>query len=75
MNKFQLWIEGYMATGESGKAQYLGEFEAETLKDAVIAYKNTLTDPYSIKCVNIERLSYWGCKFYDNESDARKSYG
>lgn len=75
MNKWQVWTEGYMATGESGKAIFHGEFDGETFRDAVKAYRDTITDPYSIKCVDLENLTFWACRFFDNEADARKSFG
>lgn len=75
MAKFQVWTEGYSATGGSSDATFHGEFEGETFKDAVIAWKNTLTDPYSIECVDLERMCFWSCRFFDNEKDARKSFG
>jgi hypothetical protein len=73
--EFEIWTEGFVATGESSRASFLGKFKGETFKDAVISWKNTLTDKHSIQCVDIERMSYWGCRFFDNESDARKSFG
>ena len=75
MKKFEVWTEGYAATGESGKATFHGEFKGETLKDAVIKWRNTLTDPHSVKCVDLDRMTFWGCRFFDNETDARKSFG
>ncbi len=73
--KYQLWTEGYQATGESSGAQYHGEWEGETFRDAVIAFRDSLTDKYSRDCINIERLTFWGCEFFDNKNDARKSFG
>ena len=78
MKEFEVWTEGYLCTGMEGipaKAQMHGKFKGETFKDAVIAWKNTLTDEYSIKCVDIDRMNFWGCRFFDNEVDARKSFG
>jgi len=50
-------------------------FDYLEFKDAVIAFKNTLTDPYSISCIDLNRMTFWGCRFFDNEQDARKSFG
>ena len=75
MKTWQVWSEGYMATGESSTATLHGTFDGETFKDAVIAFRDSLTDEYSKKCINIDKLTFWGCRFFDNESDARKSFG
>lgn len=73
--QWPLWVEGYVATGESADATFLGSFEGETFQDAIQAYKDSLTDDYSRKCVDVERQTFWGCRFFDNEADARKSFG
>lgn len=70
-----LWSEGYSATGNYSPVTFHGSFEAETLKEAIQAFKDTLTDPYSISCINVENETFWGCRFFDNEADARKSFG
>jgi len=75
MKKFQIWTEGYSATGQSSKAHYHSEVEAETFCDAVKVYRDSLTDERSKNCIDLNRLTFWGCRFFDNESDARKSFG
>jgi len=75
MKKFEVWTEGYRATGESSKAQFHGKFEGNTFKEAVQAFKDSLTDPYSISCIDVDGLNFWGCGFFDNYDDASKSFG
>lgn len=75
MKKWQVWSEGFKDMGGQQPAAFHGEFEAETFKGAVKAFRNSLTDEYSIKCIDIDRLTFWGCRFYDNECDARKNFG
>ncbi|MBR2388239.1 MAG: hypothetical protein IKB02_05670 [Clostridia bacterium] len=72
-NEIGLWIEGYAATGESSTAKFLGFYKASTLKEAVTEWLKE--NPQEEKYVNMERLSYWGCRFFDNETEARKSFG
>ena len=72
---FEIWSEGYITSGESGDATFHGKFKGETFKDAVIAWKNSLTDTYSIECVDIDNMRFWGCRLFDNEKDARKLHG
>ena len=73
--KFQLWTEGYQATGSKACATYYGEFEAKTFRDAVIKFKATVESEQTRETIDTERLTFWGCKFFDNEEDARKSFG
>ncbi len=73
--EFEVWTEGYAATGESSSAMLHGVFPGETFREAVIAFRDSLTDPHSIACVNVGGMSFWGCRFFDNEKDARASFG
>lgn len=75
LKTYQVWSEGYCCTGESAGAKFHGEFEGETFRDAVIKWKETLKDEYSRSCVNVDRLTLWGCRLFDNEIDARKNFG
>jgi hypothetical protein len=77
--KSQVWIEGYAATGEHGGAQQLvtpdgkTEWEGETFKEVV---KNALKElEWSMGYYDEEKNTYWGCRFFDNEIEARKSFG
>jgi hypothetical protein len=67
-----VWMEGYCVTGNRMKARHLGNFFG-TWKEAVIkAVKQELTfDEY----FNEEKLTYWGCRFFDNEEEAREVFG
>jgi hypothetical protein len=75
MKKFEVWSEGYVSTGLSCKADYHGKFEGEDFRDAVTNFRNSLTDKHSRDCINLDSLTIWGCYFFDNELDARKSFG
>lgn len=71
----ELWSEGYQATGQSSGAIFHGNFDCKTLKEAVILFKESLKDTHSKECIDIDSLTFWGCSFFDNEFDARKSFG
>lgn len=71
----ELWVEGYAATGESAKAHKCGDFDTDSLVEAVTMYRNTFTDQRSKDLINLDVPSFWGCKFFDNEIDARKNFG
>lgn len=70
---YEVWNEGYSLTGQSSPAQFLGKFEAKSFEEAcVIAIK---ANSWSMESYDPKRNAYWGCKFYDNETDARKHFG
>ena len=60
-------------TGESGTATKLGRCKGKTFKEACISWakQNTAFNKY----FNVDKLTYWGCRLFDNESDARKAFG
>ena len=76
MEKYQVWVEGYVATGNSASATYLGEYEGTCFEDACL---KACLDKYGAKetanFYDANRNTYWGCHFYNNGTDARKSFG
>lgn len=73
-HNIDLWVEGYQCTGGSNTASYLGTYKADSLREAVqqwVAENPKERERY----VDISRLTYWGCKFYNNECHARRSFG
>lgn len=73
--KYNLWSEGYRTNGESAGASYRGEWEGETLRDAVILFRDSISDKELKETIDTERLTLWGCRFFDNETEARKAFG
>lgn len=69
MKIFDIWSEGYVATGDSGKATYHGEGTGKTFKAACIK-KFKDDNNYCSK-----NNTYWACCLFDNEDDARESFG
>lgn len=70
---YDVWVEGYSATGNRGRAQFLGTMPGKSFEDAcrraviAIGFEMSYYDPVANK--------YLGCRMFDNETDARKSYG
>lgn len=67
--KYEVWREGFRITGCWSNASLVGECEANSFAEAcekLLGRSSTF---------NRERLSDWGCKLYDNEKDARQSFG
>lgn len=78
MKTFEIWMEGFAATGQNSGASFHGTRQGETFKEAVDALMENWSKqkPKEVKVnYNPKKLSYWGCRFYDNEVDARKSFG
>ena len=70
---YDIWCEGFRATGQSSGAMWLGHCWGKNLKDACINFSRQ--DSEFAKYFNEEYMTYWGCKIFDNGSDARKSFG
>lgn len=75
MKLWSLWTEGYVVTGNNNGATFHGSWEGETFEDAVRNFQNSIEDERSRDLVDLERMSWWGCRFFDNERDARLSFG
>lgn len=87
MKEFQIWIEGYRATGESGTAHTIGSGIGENFDEAVKDYmeknpnngicKNERNMYHSDESYNNRRSNWniWRCNLFENESDARKIFG
>ncbi len=84
---FEIWVEGYAATGEHGTAQMIGTGTGDTFDEAVQDYmkwnpKHGIKENGRGRYVSDEAYknrrsnwNIWGCNLYDNEADARKSFG
>ena len=68
-----VWVEGYAVTGNSAGAYLKDRVEAKTLQDA--CDKIASRDPEWKKYYNRDRMTWWGCRIFDNEADARKFFG
>lgn len=87
VQEFEIWMEGYAATGEHGTAQMIGKGLGKTFDEAVKDFmsKNPRRgieengrnrymseDAYKNRRSN---WNIWACNLFDNETDARKSFG
>ena len=70
---WHVWIEGYAATGEHGRAQFVGAVHAATFEEACKKLHNPRWGNYGHDRKG--RPTYWACRLYDNEADARKEFG
>lgn len=72
--EYEVWMEGWMATGEINQAQLLGKVIAHSFKEAKLLVYNKQT-PAEQRHWNKEKTSVWGCKLYRTEAEARKFCG
>jgi len=75
-NIVTIWAEGYLATGMEGipaRAMKLGAIEATTLREA--CEKMAKDNPEFKRLWCPDRMTYWGCRLFDNETDARRFLG
>lgn len=68
-NTYEIWSEGYRITGNSSGATYHGTEKASSFAEA--CDKFFIEDEY----YRSSTLTYWACRLFDNEEDARKNYG
>jgi hypothetical protein len=71
--EFEIWNEGYACTGNSGIAQFLGLEEGKNFSEA--CKKALIRNGWDMSYYDEECNQYWGCRFFDNEFEARKSFG
>ncbi|MBA1218164.1 hypothetical protein [Pseudomonas fulva] len=73
----EVWTEGYSVTGNRSPAQRMGVYQAATFDDAVAQHLQTLDAEGQSFYRQSENgvWSCWGCRLFDNEADARRSFG
>lgn len=69
--RFDIWVEGYEATGQSSPAQYIGSAEGVTFEEAVRAWY----EKHPSSSFDPQMLTLWGCRHFPTEEEARRSFG
>jgi hypothetical protein len=76
MKQWQVWSEGYRATGEDAPARLEGAAYAETFAEAcrIVCVEK---GPWEEKPGGFDpiHLTVWGCQLFDNGADARRFNG
>lgn len=88
LHEYDIWVEGYAATGQSSDATYLGKHKGRNFQDACMRYfmkshldsyeEDDKNDTYyNTKRWDYDpyRNTYWACGLYETEEEARKSFG
>lgn len=83
MNEYEIWMEGFTDQGMEGipaRASRLNRkhapdtlWEGETFQDACVKALTELH--FEMRHYRYDLNCYWGVGLFDNETDARKSYG
>ena len=73
MKSYEVWIEGYIVIEGSCKAQSIGSYKAKTFKDACV--KALRKQKFRMEFYDKVSNRFWGRSLYDNETDARKTFG
>lgn len=71
MRPFEVWMEGYRTTGDGQTARLLGECFASSFDEAVGMVTEGRDD---VRYTGGAWVIY-GCRLFDNETDARRSFG
>lgn len=72
-DRWEVWAEGYSATGEYARASRLAfNVAADSFPEAV--QRVAELSPH-FELYDLEKLTYWGCQLYPTEEEARRSYG
>ncbi len=71
---YDIWMEGFhIQGGGPTPASFVGQSEGASFEEAV---KKWYSDPKHFPSeFNPDTLSYWGCRLFDNEKDARRFMG
>lgn len=73
IKQWEIWSEGFRATGDSGGATLHGKEYGTTFRKAVITYASS--NPDFDEYFDKKDMTFWGCRLFDNETEARKSFG
>jgi hypothetical protein len=66
---WDIWVEGFRMDRFRGRASFIDKAIGKTFQEACDKYYE------GHGLYNSKNLSFWGCKLFDNEDDARKSHG
>ncbi len=89
LKTYEVWMEGYAATGEQGPAQLLGKVNARNFAQAchILTCEAYLKSAYAANgplhegfwdgrwLYDAAALSVWGCRLFWSEELARRSFG
>lgn len=78
MNTHEVWTEGYLTSGMEGisaRAKLIGTVAAETFAEACDRICSSPEWQRDNGHYDSQRGTVWGCRLFNNATDARKSFG
>lgn len=70
---YKIWTEGFHVNEGKSGASFVASVEANSFREACNKYADQ--NPGWKNLYDSERLTLWGCNLFDNEVDAKKSFG
>ena len=75
-NEYDIWKEGYSVTGNKATARCLARgIKAASFKDACIKLDKEINADNAYGHFNSKSLSFWACRLFETEEEARKTFG
>lgn len=72
MKLFDIWMEGFHINEGRTPGMYCGQYSGNTFQEACAKWNDLCGEP---GYYDASRNTYYGCRFFDNEADARRSFG
>lgn len=69
---YEVWMEGWLATGGGSSASLLGSYQASSFLEACIQASDAHP---GLGPFNETKLSIWGCRLFETEAEARRAFG
>lgn len=73
LREYHIWSEGFAATGQSSTAILHGKSWAENFQAACDLF--AARNPSFAKNYNADSMTFWGCRLFEREGDARETFG
>lgn len=73
--EFEIWCEGFSATGESAPCHLVGTSRGRNFVHACHNYALSRVEWGKNFAIRDGVPSHWGCRLYDNRADAAKAFG
>lgn len=72
---FEIWCEGWAATGGCSQAHLFGTSEGTDFRDACERYFANKASDEDKKHFSAKGLTYWGCRLFPTGEEARRHFG
>lgn len=73
MKSYEIWSEGFHVMEGRSPAHFHGIAEGHDFKEACKNF--AILDSEFARYFDEERMTHWGCRLFDNETEARQAFG